>query len=67
MLAKRLPSILPDMTFDEAVYLVNCITESGREIVGFDISEIVSSIDNKMDAIVGARLLAKMCMAVLRR
>lgn len=55
------------MTFDEAVYLVNCIVESGREIVGFDISEIVSSIDNKMDAIVGARLLAKMCMAVLRR
>lgn len=55
------------MTFDEVVYLVNSVVESGREIVGFDISEVVSSIDNKMDAIVGARLLAKMCVATLRK
>ncbi len=55
------------MTFDEVVYLVKTIVESGREVVGFDISEVVSSIDSKMDAIVGARLLAKMCVAMLEK
>ena len=54
------------MTFDEALYLVNMVTASGREIVGFDISEVVSSINDKMDAIVGARLLAKLSVAMLR-
>lgn len=54
------------MTFDEVVYLVNTVVESGREIVGFDISEVVTSLDNKMDAIVGARLLAKLSVAMVR-
>ncbi len=54
------------MTFDEVVYMVNMVVESGREIVGFDISEVVSSLDDKMDAIVGARLLAKLSVAMLR-
>ena len=54
------------MTFDEVVYLVNCVVESGRNIVGFDISEVVTSLDNKMDAIVGARLLAKLSVVMLR-
>ena len=54
------------MTFDEALYLVNMVVASGREIVGFDISEVVSSINDKMDAIVGARLLAKLSVAMLR-
>ena len=54
------------MTFDEVLYLVNTVVESGREIVGFDISEVVSSLDNKMDAIVGAKVLAKMCLAMVR-
>ena len=55
------------MTFDEVVYLVKTVVESGREVVGFDLSEVVSSIGDKMDAIVGARLLAKMCVAMLRK
>ena len=54
------------MTFDEVVYMINCLVESGREIVGFDISEVVTSLDDKMDAIVGARLLAKLSVAMLR-
>ncbi len=54
------------MTFDEVVYLVNSVVKSGREVVGFDISEVVSSIDDKMDAIVATRLLSKMCGAMLR-
>lgn len=54
------------MTFDEVVYLVNCVVASGRDIVGFDISEIVTSLDEKMDAIVGVRLLVKLSVAALR-
>ena len=54
------------MTFDEVVYLVNCVVESGREIVGFDISEVVTSLNERMDAIVAARLLAKLSVAMLR-
>ena len=54
------------MTFDEVVYLVRCVVESGREIVGFDISEVVTSLNEKMDAIVAARLLAKLSVAMLR-
>jgi agmatinase len=54
------------MTFDEVVYLINTIVVSGREIVGFDISEVVSSLDNKMDAIVAAKLLAKLSMAAIK-
>lgn len=55
------------MTFDEVVYLVNCVVKSGRQIVGFDITEVVSNIDNKMDAIVAVRLLTKMIVATLNR
>jgi agmatinase len=54
------------MTFDEVVYLVNCVVESGREVVGFDISEVVTSLNERMDAIVAARLLAKLSVAMLR-
>ena len=53
------------MTFDEVVYLVNCIVKSGRKIVGFDITEVVSNMDDKMDAIVAVRLLTKMIVATL--
>ena len=55
------------MTFDEIIYLINCIVASGCEIVGCDLSEVVSSLDNKMDAIVGARILAKMCVAMIKK
>lgn len=55
------------MTFDEVVYLVNCVVKSGRQIVGFDIVEVVSNLDNKMDAIVAVRLLTKMIVATLHR
>lgn len=55
------------MTFDEVIYLVNCVAKSGRQIVGFDISEVVSNIDNKMDAVVAVRLLTKMIVATLHK
>ena len=54
------------MTFDEVMYLINSVVESGREIVGFDISEVVSTLDDDMDAIVAARALAKMSVAAIK-
>ncbi len=54
------------MTFDEVVYLINTVVESGRKVVGFDISEIVPSLEYTMDATVGARLLGKMIVAALK-
>lgn len=54
------------MTFDEVIYLINSVVESGRKIVGFDISEIVPNLEYTMDATVGARLLSKMIVAALK-
>jgi agmatinase len=54
------------MTFDEVTYLINAVVESGRKIVGFDISEIVPSLEYTMDATVGARLLGNMIVAALK-
>lgn len=53
------------MTFDEAVCLINRVAESGREIVGFDLTEIVPVMESGVDAAVGARMLAKLCAAAL--
>ena len=54
------------MTFDEAVCLINRVAESGREIVGFDLTEIVPVMESGVDATVGARMLVKLCSAALR-
>ncbi len=54
------------MTFDEAVCLINRVAESGRKIVGFDITEIVPVMESNVDAVVGARMLVKLCAAALK-
>ena len=54
------------MTFDEAVCLINRVVESGRTIVGFDLTEIVPVVDSGVDAVVGARMLVKLCAAALK-
>ena len=54
------------MTFDEAIYLINCVVASGRKIVGFDITEVVPDLKNTMDATVAARLLAKMIVTAVK-
>lgn len=54
------------MTFDEAVWLINRVAESGRQIVGFDLTEIIPVIDSGVDASVGARMLVKLCAAALK-
>lgn len=54
------------MTFDEAVCLINRVAESGREIIGFDLTEIVPVMESGVDAAVGARMLVKLCAAALK-
>lgn len=54
------------MTFDEVIYLIGCVAASGREIVGFDISEVVPDLEDRMDATVAARLLGKMCVVAIK-
>ena len=54
------------MTFDEAIYLMDCVARSGRRIVGFDLVEVVPGVDDCTDASVGARMLYKMCGIALK-
>ena len=49
------------LRFPEVVYLFNKLVNSGRHIVGFDLSGVVPCHDDKVDAQVAARLLFKMC------
>ena len=58
--------VVGGMTFDEAVYLMDCVARSGRRIAGFDMVEVVPHIDDKTDASVGARMLYKMCGIALK-
>ncbi len=48
------------LSYNEAVYLLERVVESGRVIVGFDVVEVVPSDDDLLDLIVGARLLYKL-------
>lgn len=54
------------LTFDEAAYLLECVVHSGRRIIGFDLVEVVPSQEDRTDAIVGARLLYKLCGLTLK-
>lgn len=54
------------LTFNEAVYLINRVVESGRRIVGFDLCEVVPSRHGEIDANVGARVLYKLCGMALK-
>lgn len=53
--------------FMEVVYLLGKIVESGRRIVGFDLTEVVPDMEDKTDAIIAARMLYKMCCMALKR
>lgn len=50
-------------SFDEAAYLIEALRVSGRKIVGFDLCEV--SPRHPIDAIVGARILFKLCGQIL--
>ena len=53
------------LEFEQAVYLVRAVVDSGRTIIGFDLNE-VSPGESEWDANVGARLLYKLCNLMLR-
>ncbi len=54
------------LSFVEATYLLGRIADSGRSIVGFDLVEVVPVIEDRIDAVVAARMLFKLCGAALK-
>lgn len=54
------------LSFNEAVWLLDHIAASGRRIAGFDLCEVASSPNSSIDAIVGARMLFKLCGITLK-
>lgn len=55
------------LSYSEAVHLLVELKKSGRQIIGFDLTEVAPSTDesNEWDANVGARLLYKLCNVIL--
>lgn len=54
------------LTFNQAVYLLQRVVDSGRRIIGFDLVEVATQGEEQADAIVGARILWKLCGQTLR-
>ncbi len=56
------------LSFDEAVYLLESLAESGRKIIGFDLCEVSPDPngENEWDANVGCRMLYKLCGLVTK-
>ncbi len=50
------------LQFQEAVYLIRAVAESGKTIIGFDINEVTPSNDSEWDANVGMRVLWNLAM-----
>lgn len=46
---------------EQVFYLLTKLYESGKQIIGFDLSEVGIGINNEWDANVGARVLYKLC------
>ncbi|MFR9547417.1 MAG: agmatinase family protein [Rikenellaceae bacterium] len=54
------------LSFNEALYLLERVTESGRRIIGFDLVEVAPNSSQRIDAIVGARMLFKLCGQMIK-
>jgi len=54
------------LSFEEGVYLLERLADSGRTIIGFDLCEVTPGKDDEWDANVGCRILYKLCGAMLR-
>lgn len=54
------------LSFNQAVHLLRRVTENGRQIIGFDLNEVVPAGENSIDASTGARVLFKLCGQILR-
>ncbi|MEG1611900.1 MAG: arginase family protein [Alistipes sp.] len=53
------------LSFNQAIYLAQCVVCSGRSIIGFDVVEVVPGTKECVDAAVGARVLYKLCLLTL--
>lgn len=53
------------LSFAEAMDLIWQVVRSGREVVGFDLCEVASTGDGEWDGNVGARVLYRLCGALL--
>ena len=51
------------LSYNEAIFLIKLLKNSGRNIIGFDLCEVGCSLD-EWDANVGARLLYKLCLSL---
>lgn len=49
------------LSFDQAAYLLKCVAQGGRTILGFDLNEVSFNEQSEWDGNVGARMLYKMC------
>lgn len=49
------------LTYKQAVYLLKSLAESGRKIIGFDLTEVAPGEHDEWDANVGARMLRHLC------
>ena len=49
------------LEFEQALFLVQLLVESGRQIIGFDLNEVAPAENNDWDANVGGRLLYRIC------
>ena len=47
-------------SFQQAMYLIRKVVESGREIIGFDLCEVAPGDEGDWDANVGARVLYRL-------
>lgn len=48
------------MDFEEFIYLLNKLKQSGKNIIGFDLCEVANG-DNEFNGNVGARVLYQLC------
>jgi agmatinase len=53
------------LSYEQAVYLLSMLAESGKEIIGFDLVEVAPG-DNDWDGNVGARMLYHLCGVLAR-
>lgn len=54
------------LSFNEAMWLIKRISDKGRQIIGFDLCEVVPQGENSIDASTGARVLFKLCGQAIR-
>lgn len=50
------------LSFNEADYLLEKLSSSGKRIIGFDLCEVAPGPDGEWDANVGSRVLFKLCL-----